>query len=65
MLRMANSGKMKNPVVVKLGGSFLMADGKANVKDFQEMAVTLRNQALKNNQPMVVVVGGGITLVLY
>jgi len=51
---------MALPVVIKLGGSFLLADGKANVKEFKDMANTIKGFVSKGNQ-VVVVVGGGIT----
>jgi len=48
------------PFVIKLGGSFMLADGKANVKDFVDMASTVR-KFVNNGHKIVVVVGGGTT----
>ena len=46
-------------VVLKLGGSFLLANGNANLESIKEMASTCRS-ILSKEAKLIVVVGGGV-----
>jgi len=50
---------MTKTIVLKLGGSFLLADGKPNLDSLREMAETVRILRDQGNK-IVVVVGGGV-----
>eukprot|EP01091_Cochliopodium_minus_P000428 TRINITY_DN10406_c0_g1_i1.p1 TRINITY_DN10406_c0_g1~~TRINITY_DN10406_c0_g1_i1.p1 ORF type:complete len:238 (-),score=76.66 TRINITY_DN10406_c0_g1_i1:40-753(-) len=51
--------KVKNTIVLKLGGSFLLSSGSPNLESINEMANTCKS-IINNGSKLIVVVGGGV-----